>query len=72
MNRFTKEELRRPATIEKVFVGYEDHGIMTVIVSVVGSGWGQGFGCLALKDEAQAKDFAQLVDWETEPPWPSK
>lgn len=34
--------------IERTTLGYEDHGIFTAEILVVGAGWGQTAGCYAL------------------------
>jgi len=52
-------DLRRPAKIERVFRGKEDHGIETVTIHLEGPGWGQGFGCLCMTDEAESRLFLQ-------------
>jgi hypothetical protein len=60
---FTRVELRRSARITSVFRGQEDHGIETVVVHLEGdpSGWGQGFGCLCMKDEEESRRFVREV-----------
>lgn len=60
---YTREELRVPAKITRLFRGKEDHGIWTVVVHLESptGGWGQGFGCLALKDEDETRVFVQEV-----------
>ena len=57
--QYTRDELRRPARIASIFRGVEEHGIHTVTVHLEGvsGGWGQGFGCLCLKDDDEIKQF---------------
>ena len=57
MRYYTRDELRRTATIARVFRGKEDHGIETVCVYLEGSGWGQGFGNLCMNDAAESSLF---------------
>jgi hypothetical protein len=54
-----REDLRRPAKITGFELGPEDHGIITVVIRLESptGGWGQGFGCLRMKDDAEAKRF---------------
>jgi hypothetical protein len=39
---YTKEELRRPARISRVFRGKEDRGVWTVVIHLEAEGWGAG------------------------------
>ena len=38
------------AKITDVFLGYEDHDILTCVVQLEGDGWGQGYGGYALDE----------------------
>lgn len=58
---YSREDLRQPAKIVRVFRGQEDHGIWTVSVRLEGKGWGQAFGMLCMKDETEARLFVQEV-----------
>jgi hypothetical protein len=60
MRTWTREELRRPARIASVFRGKEDHGVFTVSIGLNGQTWGQSFGNLCLRDDAEARQFV----WE--------
>lgn len=51
-------DTRETGTIERVFYGKEDHGILTIVVHLKFDGSGQGFGCLAFDTKARAEDFA--------------
>ena len=57
---------RELATVERVFVGKEDHGIDTVSltmagVGVAGSSWGQSFGNLCLGDPGDLAAFCRRL-----------
>lgn len=54
---------RERATIRKISVGKEDHGIPTVWVHLAGAGgaWGQGFGGLRLDGAGLTRDFVSSL-----------
>jgi hypothetical protein len=39
------------ARINDTMLGFEDHGIMTFVITVGGDGWAQGFGGVGLGDD---------------------
>ena len=52
----------RNAIVESVFIGYEDHGLLTVSIGCSGgnwSSWGQSFGNQALIDGDAFKNFIE-------------
>lgn len=49
--------VREYGTITNVFLGTEDHGILTCNIQIGFKGSSQGFGNLCLGDETMAKDF---------------
>lgn len=51
------------AVIESVFIGREDHGILTMFVHVRGDGWGVGLGGYVLDqyDQTTKKQFGSAL-----------
>lgn len=43
------------AKITYIQLGYEDHGIMTLMIGLEGDGWGQGYGGYALDEYDKEK-----------------
>lgn len=48
--------------VKNVFLGYEDHGILTISVMIEGDGnsWGQGFGLFGLGAHSRDSDQDEL------------
>jgi len=59
----SQDEIReKNAYIESTFLGIEDHGITTAVISLSGEGWSQGFGTLCLGTEDKPKaEFGAFV-----------
>lgn len=47
------------AEVKSVFVGYEDHGLLTVSIGFEGDGWSQGFHNRNLRPHSAFKNFVE-------------
>lgn len=54
------------ARISQTFLGREDHGIFTIMLTLDGGGWGQGAGGMALDEPVHGSDGKFLGRFPTD------